>query len=187
VTGRVFGVAGALVGAGVVAALILFFVVAKHYRMPSSSMEPTLHCAKPAPGCEASHEDRFIVFTFLGWGRDDVVAFHTPPAALRVCGAGGVFVKRVIDGPGDTVREDAGGFLWVNGKKLDETYVQTFRRRQDVEFRDHTWRVPQDEWFMVGDNRGESCDSRKWGPVASDAVIGRVFMTYWPLGRLHFW
>src|SRR5438093_8830430 len=76
VIGRVVGIVGALVGLLVVAALVAFFAVAKHYRMPSSSMEPTFHCARPAPGCEASNDDRFIVFTFLGWGRGDVVAFH---------------------------------------------------------------------------------------------------------------
>jgi len=184
--GRVLGIVGALVGLVVVAALVVFFAVAKHYRMPSSSMEPTFHCAKPAPGCEGSKDDHFIVFSFLSWGRGDIVAFHTPPSALRACGAGGVFVKRVIGGPGDTVREDAHAFLWVNGRKLDEAYVRPFRRQQDVEFRNHTWRVPRGDWFMVGDNRGESCDSRQWGPVRASAVIGRVFMTYWPLGRLSF-
>jgi signal peptidase I len=178
----VVGVAGAVV----VAAVVLFLFVAKHYRMPSSSMEPTFHCARPAPGCEGSSDDHFLVFTFLGWGKGEVVVFATPPAAAQACGAGGLFVKRVLAGPGDTLREDGRAFLWLNGKKLEEPYVKPFRRAQDIEFRNHTWHVAADRWFMVGDNRGESCDSRKFGPVAREAVIGRVFLTYWPLSRLSF-
>jgi signal peptidase I len=181
---RVLAVAAGLVGAVVAAAVVLFVFVAKHYRMPSSSMETTFHCARPAPGCEGSSDDRFLVFTFLGWGRRDVVAFETPPAARERCGSGGIFVKRVVAGPGDTVHEDGHAFLSVNGKRLDEPYVHG--RARDVQFRDRTWKVPPGEWFMVGDNRGLSCDSRVWGPVPAKSVIGRVFMTYWPLSRLSF-
>src|SRR5207237_8124645 len=112
--------------------------------------------------------------------------FHTPRAATAACGFGGVFVKRVLAGPGDTLREDAHGFLWRNGSKLSERYVQAFRRTADIEFRNRTWHVPAGDWFMVGDNRGQSCDSRKFGPVQQKAVIGRVVVTYWPPGRLSF-
>ena len=184
--GRVVGIDAALVGLLVVAALVAFFAVAKHYRMPSSSMEPTLHCARPAPGCQASDDDRFVVFTFLGWGRGDVVAFHAPPAAAARCGSAGTFVKRVLAAGGQTVHEDGRGFIAVDGRRLDETYIPASNRARDADFRNKTWRVPPDHYFLVGDNRGLSCDSRVYGAVAKNAVIGRVFMTYWPLGRLSF-
>jgi signal peptidase I len=186
VIGRVLGIAGALVGLVVVAALVLFFAVAKHYRMPSSSMEPTFHCARPAPGCEASSEDHFIVFTFLGWRRGDVVAFHAPAAAVARCGSGGTFVKRVLAVGGETVHEDGRGFIAVDGHRLDESYIPASDRARDTSLRNRTWHVPAGQYFLVGDNRGLSCDSRVYGAVPKNAVIGRVFMTYWPLGRLSF-
>ena len=67
------------------------------YHMPSSSMEPTLHCAKPAIGCEASYPDRLLVRAFgSAPRRGEIVVFTTPDRAREVCGASGTFVKRLI-------------------------------------------------------------------------------------------
>ena len=164
--------------------------VVNPYRIPSSSMEPTLHCARPAPYCEARFSDRVLanrlIYRFRNPRRKEIIVFNTPPAAARACGAGGTFVKRLIGLPGDTIHEDAKGYIWIDGKRLDEPYVQLFRRQQDVENRNKTWHVPKGEYFFMGDNRGQSCDSRRWGAVPRKNLIGKVFFTYWPPNRIGF-
>src|SRR5262249_15475038 len=94
------------------------------YRIPSSSMEPTLHCARPAPGCEARFSDRVLANRFIYHFRDpkrgDVIVFETPPAAKAKCGAGGTFVKRIIGLPGETVSErlrQGLGYVYINGRR----------------------------------------------------------------------
>jgi signal peptidase I len=169
-----------LVAVLLVAAVVFVVVFVRPYRMPSSSMEPTFHCARPGIGCGAETEDRFVVLRLGGWGRGDVVAFHTPPAATERCGVSGTYVKRVIGLPGETVRE-AGGVISVNGKRLREPYVA----HRDSEFA-QTWHVPRGSYFVLGDNRAESCDSRVWGAVPKANVVGRVFLVYWPPGRWGF-
>jgi signal peptidase I len=162
--------------------------VVNPYRIPSSSMEPTLHCARPGSGCEARFSDRVLanrfIYRFRSPHRGEIVVFNTPKAAKRECGEGGTFVKRLIGLPGETVREDAKGFIWVDGKKLDEPYISAKRRDEDVENREETWHVPKSDYFFMGDNRGESCDSRRWGAVPRKDLIGPVFATYWPPGRI---
>jgi signal peptidase I len=163
-----------------VAAFVFMVAFVRPYRIPSSSMEPTLHCARPAPGCEGSSDDRFLVLKLGGVGRGDVVAFKTPPVARERCGAGGTYVKRVIGLPGDTVAE-RNGVVSVDGQELDEPYVG---HQDSAPAR--RWRVPAGSYFLLGDNRPQSCDSRVFGAVPKGDVIGRVVFVYWPLGRLGF-
>jgi len=146
------------------------------YSVPSSSMEPTLHCARPAEGCEAAVGDRVVVQepVVTAVKRGDVLAFRTPPLAVVRCGAGGVFIKRVIGLPGETVYEDSHGFVFIDGKKLGEPYVQPERRLADTTDFNRTWHVPNGEYFFMGDNRAQSCDSRQWGSVPSANLIGKV-------------
>jgi len=180
VIGRAFGVIGAFVGAAAVVAVVLFLFVAKHYRMPSPSMEPTLHCARPSVGCRASHADRFIVFTFLGYGRGDIVAFKVPELAAERCGAAGVYVKRIVALPGESW-EERQGYVYVNGNKLDESYVKPTER----DFMSHRpVKLAADEYAVLGDNRSSSCDSRVWGPLPKRNIIGRLFAIWWPLSRI---
>ena len=174
--------------------------VVNPYRIPSSSMEPTLHCARPGAYCEAHFSDRVLanrfIYHFRSPHRGEIIVFNTPPEAARQCGQGGTFVKRLIGLPGDAVHEDSQGFIWIRSPgqerfvKLNEAYVQPQRREQDVAtnpgFRNHTWDVPKGDYFFMGDNRGESCDSRKWGPVPRKNLIGKVFFIYWPPNRIGF-
>ena len=153
------------------------------YRIPSSSMEPTLHCAEPQPGCLASYSDRVLANRFIYHFRDphrgDIVVFNTPAKALQACGAGGTFVKRIVGLPGDTV-EERRGTVFINGEKLDEPYVPA-NERDD---RSDTWKVPLGSYFMMGDNRSQSCDSREWGSVPREDLVGPVFAVYWPPQRI---
>ena len=157
--------------------------VAKPYRIPSASMEPTLHCARPAEGCQASRSDRVIAdrlaYRVHGPRRGDIVVFTAPSQAARRCQSGGTFVKRIVGVPGD--RLDAhGGRLFVNGRRLDESAYL----RPGVFTALVPTTVPEAAYFVMGDNRGDSCDSRAWGPVPRPNVIGRVDLTYWPPPRL---
>ena len=171
-----------LVGAVGVVLLLKFYVV-NPYRIPTSSMEPTLHCARPGDGCEASRSDRVLAnrlaFHFRDPRRGDVVVFDTPPETVERCRAGGTFVKRIIGLPGETVSE-RNGRIFIDGRPLDEPYVRPERR--DTE--SGGWEVPEGHYFMMGDNRRNSCDSRRWGSVPRANLIGTVFATYWPPSRV---
>ena len=160
--------------------------VVNPYRIPSSSMEPTLHCAKPAPGCEARFSDRVLANRFIYHFRDpkrgEIIVFETPPLARVRCGAGGTFVKRLIGLPGEKVSE-RNGIVYINDVRLDEPYIKPDRRDHDPP---RTWTVPQGHYFFMGDNRSQSCDSRVWGSVPRGNIIGEVFFVYWPPNRLGF-
>jgi signal peptidase I len=156
------------------------------YRIPTSSMEPTLHCARPQAGCEASYSDRVLanrfIYHFKDPERGDIVVFETPPAVEQHCSGGGdVFVKRLIGLPGDRIRERS-GTVFVDGKRLDESYIAPGNR----DTRSGSWVVPQGGYFFMGDNRKDSCDSRDWGSVPEDNLIGPVFAVYWPPQRISF-
>jgi signal peptidase I len=167
-------------------ALVLFVKteVANPYRIPSSSMEPTLHCARPATGCLAGLSDRVLANRFIYRFRDphrgEIVVFKAPEKAAQLCEGGGIYVKRLIGLPGDSVSEKA-GYVYVDGRKLTEPYV----RPEDRDTRTTTFgRVPPGQYFMMGDNRAASCDSRIWGAVPRANLIGPVFATYWPPQRI---
>ena len=178
-----------IVGAIAIVLAIKAWVV-NPYRIPSSSMEPTLHCARPAPGCEARFSDRVLanrfIYHFHDPERGDVIVFKTPPAAKAKCGAGGTFVKRIIGLPGERVQmrlRRGAAYVYIDGRRLDEPYIENDRR--DIGPAE-TYRVPLGHYFVMGDNRSQSCDSRVWGSVPRQNVIGKVFMTYWPPQRLSF-
>jgi signal peptidase I len=173
-----------IVGAIVIVLAIKQWVV-NPYRIPSSSREPTLNCARPAAGCLAHWSDRVlacrICYDFESPKRGDIVVFNTPPEAKVQCGSGGVYVKRLIGMPGDTLQEK-NGYIYINGKLLNEPYIKSTYRDYGVNF--GPVHIPKGQYFMMGDNRAESCDSRKWGTVPRKDFIGKVIATYWPPNRL---
>ncbi|MEP6892322.1 MAG: signal peptidase I [Gaiellaceae bacterium] len=179
-----------IAGAIAIVLLIKAYVV-NPYRIPSSSMEPTLHCARPAADCEARFSDRVLANRFIYHFRDprrgEIVVFKTPPAAKIKCGAGGTFVKRIIGLPGESVEVRllrGNGYVFISGRKLNEPYIQQIRRSPASVY--GPTKVPARNYFMMGDNRAQSCDSRFWGTVPGKNIIGKVFLTYWPPNRLSF-
>ena len=184
------------IAVAILVVLVFEAEVAQPYRIPSSSMEHTLDCARPSGGCLGSTDDRVLAFKlwydFESPQRGQIVVFKAPPAAAGCApGDGGsTFVKRLIGMPGETVHEDNHGYIsirkpgsrtWI---RLKEPYVSAESRRFDSPHFDKTWHVPKGEYFMLGDNRGQSCDSRTWGAVPRKDLIGPVVLTYWPLNRI---
>jgi signal peptidase I len=174
------------IAVAIAAVLAIKAWVVNPYRIPSSSMEPTLHCAVPELGCQAGTSDRVLAnrfaYRFIDPERNDIVVFRTPPAADELCpGPGGVFVKRLVGLPGDTV-EIRDGQLYLNQEPLPEPYVNGGEVGEN--FGPVT--VNEGEYFMMGDNRLESCDSRQWGTVPRENLIGPVFARYWPVQRIGF-
>jgi signal peptidase I len=130
----------------------------------------------------------------------DVVVFHPPRGADRgnECGVappeGQVcvqptarradvnFIKRVVAGPGDTLRVD-NGHVVLNGERQEESFARPCQTGEGCDFpREVT--IPAGHYFMMGDNRGASDDSRFWGPVPEQWIIGEAFATYWPPSRI---
>ena len=95
------------------------------------------------------------------------------------------FIKRVVAGPGDTLEIDD-GIPVVNGESVEGDWtIRPCRPTDECNFRDPIT-IPADHYFMMGDNRGASDDSRYWGPVPRDWIIGEAFFTYWPPDRIGF-
>jgi len=161
-----------LVIAFVLAFLVRTFVV-QGFWIPSGSMEPNLHVG-----------DRLLAYKlFYGLdkvGRGDVIVFRYPLDPKKD------YIKRVIGLPGDTVRIE-NKRIYVNGKPLDESHVihrDSWMRgypRDDY----GPVKVPADSLFVMGDNRDFSADSRYWGFVPEENLVGEAFVIYWPLWRIN--
>lgn len=152
------------------------FVVASYY-IPSASMETTLH------GCPGCQPDMVLVdklsYRFSGVARTDVIVFDRPPLAPP---EDKQLIKRVIGLPGDVISGHA-GHVFINGKELVEPYVDP-ACHGTADFA--PVRVPPDRYFVMGDNRCNSFDSRMFGTVARSAVIGRAFAVIWPVHHLRW-
>ena len=166
----------------------------KPYRIPSESMVPTLEVGQ-----------RVLVnrigMRFGDPGVGDVVVFHPPLGAEQqnTCGSGPPepqqvcarptpqkadvnFIKRIVAGPGDRIRVVDGRVI-RNGQPVREPYARRCGGGDVCNFPREV-RIPPDQYFMMGDNRGSSDDSRFWGPVPRDWIIGPAFATYWPPKRI---
>jgi signal peptidase I len=95
------------------------------------------------------------------------------------------FIKRVVAGPGDVITIKA-GHVYRNGQAEKDSYTRPCGPQDSSCDFPTPVRIPAGHWFMMGDNRGESDDSRFWGPVPTKWIIGGAFATYWPLDRLGF-
>jgi signal peptidase I len=168
--------------------LILVGVTSKLYRIPTAAMEPTLHCPQNSevPGCLGDDADRIVVSKVLYDVQDpergDIVAYELPARGSTLCGApeDATFVHRIVALPGERVAI-RNGTVFVNGERLDEDYVEQGRRGTGS-LRPRV--VPNGQYFVLGDNRPRSCDSRVWGFVPEDRLIGPKIATYWPEDRI---
>ncbi|MGB7686323.1 MAG: signal peptidase I [Solirubrobacterales bacterium] len=168
--------------------------VVKPYQIPSASMEPTLDIGQRVL------VNRFI-YDFQDPEIGDIVVFHPPAGADNgtECGiqpragepcpepteaeSSQNFIKRIVAGPGDTLSV-RNGHPVVNGvEKLDEPYINPCGAAGSCNM-PKTITIPPDHYFMMGDNRGASDDSRFWGPVPRSWIIGPAFVTYWPPDRV---
>lgn len=121
-----------------------------------------------------------VTFKMRDPQRGEVVVFHAPPDANCPEGTGCDFIKRVLGVPGDTleVKENA---IWVNGEKLPEPYIPSdFPILPGNATKGKSVYLGPNEFFVSGDNRPYSSDSRAWGAITKDEIIGRVFFRYWP-------
>ncbi len=188
-----------IVALAIALALGIQAFLVKPYQIPSPSMEPSL-----------DEGQRILVnrITFhLGGDPEvgDIVVFHPPVGATvqpAQCGeehsqesacpaptsdqSEENFVKRVVAVPGDTLRIENGVPI-VNGEPADEPdwNVQACGAGPACELSEEIT-IPDDHYFMMGDNRGLSDDSRYWGPIPRDSMIGEAFFTYWPIDRIGF-
>ena len=175
---------GLTITIAIVAILAFQAEVAKPYKIPSPSMEPTLHCGKPADGCRSRISDRVIanrlVYRFHAPERGDIIVFKAPASVAAACDASGTFVKRIVGLPGEQVSMENGHVL-INGVRLGEPYLApAFRGSESGEWP----RSSRSGYFVLGDNRAMSCDSRRWGVVPRENIIGRADVRYWPPDRI---
>ena len=167
----------------------------KPYRIPSPSMVPTLEIGQ-----------RVLVNRIGARFGDpevgDIVVFHPPtgadlpePEACRarnqeaaMCASATDdrsetnFIKRVVAGPGDRVAL-VDGHVVLNGERQEEPYIESCGGSGDCDYPEPIT-IPEDSYFMLGDNRPSSKDSRFWGPVPEEWIVGEAFATYWPLERI---
>lgn len=112
--------------------------------------------------------------------RGDVIVFHAPASAQCPKGTGCDFIKRVVALPGETV-EIKGEHIYVNDQQLDEPYIPSdFETLPGAFTKSRKVTLAENEYFVVGDNRPYSSDSRAWGPITRDEIVGKAFFRYWP-------
>jgi len=157
--------------------LIMYLFIMQPHQVNGQSMEPNFHNAEYLMTDKISYK--------MGTPkRGDIVVFQAPPAAQCPEGTGCDFIKRVIGEPGDTV-EVKNNRIYVNGKLLVEDYIS-----DDIPTKAGAYTssgpvtVPEGSYFVVGDNRPHSSDSRIWGTVDLSRIVGKVFFRYWPPDRM---
>jgi signal peptidase I len=177
-------------------ALLIQAFIVKPYRIPSPSMVPTLDVGQRVL------TNRLVNHPSVG----DIVVFHPPRGAdpaSPICGnpnqgeghpqacgkptpqeSSQTFIKRVVGAPGDTI-SIRDGHVIRNGVPEKDSYIEQCGSDPTCNFRVPIV-VPPGEYFMMGDNRGASDDSRFWGPVPEKWLIGVAFFTYWPPDRIGF-
>ncbi len=160
--------------------------------IPSSSMEPTLQI-----------KDNLIVEKvsryFTKPHRGDVLVFYPPQEKLnptlwgkftRLIGFFGTdeaYIKRIIGLPGDKIKIVSNVGVYVNGKLLKEPYIKEVFKGYclpEPEMHCGPLTVPKDSYYMMGDNRNDSTDSRYWGYLPENRIVGRAFVIFWPITRM---
>jgi signal peptidase I len=147
--------------------LLIFLVIrfaAQSFRVDGASMQPGLHT------------DEYVLVNKMAYlfhppQRGDVIVFHYPLDTSKD------FIKRIIGIPGDTITTTS-DTVTVNGQILHEPYIST-----PFNFDSNTWKLGPGEFFVMGDNRDNSLDSRTWGPLNRSYIVGKAVAVYWPLSN----
>jgi signal peptidase I len=169
-------------------------LLVKPFRIPSESMVPTLDIGQRVL------VDR-VTYRYGEPERGDIVVFKPPAGAdNNTCGTGNYdeqrqpcprptarrsdtnFIKRIVGLPGERLSV-RGGRVYINGRRQEEPWIRPDATCDICDLPTEIT-IPRDMYFMMGDNRGESADSREWGPVPEKWMIGQAFMTYWPPGKI---
>jgi signal peptidase I len=183
-----------IVGFAIGLALVIQAFVVKPYQIPTGSMIPTLQVGQRVLVQRVSYH-------FSDPEIGDIVVFHPPKGAdtTETCGLEPLppgepcpkpvdeasdtnFIKRVVATPGDTLKI-VDGHAIVNGERIEDDFIRPCGNARGCNLPKEIT-IPPDHYFMMGDNRGASDDSRFWGPVPKDWIIGKAFATYWPLDRI---
>ena len=147
-------------------AVLIATLVLPVLQIEGTSMEPTLY-----------NGDIVLLMKTTRFDRGDLCGFTWNNKLL---------IKRVIGVPGDWIEIDTDGTVYLNGEKLDEPYVEQKALGEcDLEF---PYQVPQEQYFVIGDMRESSIDSRNTviGCIPKDQIVGKVFFRVWPFSRLRF-
>lgn len=153
--------------------VVTYLFIMQPNQIKGASMVPTFH-------------DKEFIFTskvtyrFRTIERGDVIVFHAPQ------GEGIEYIKRVIAVPGDRIRISHDGLVFLNDKVLNESYISaptTLLQDRYMEANKEIV-IPPDQLFVMGDNRPNSSDSREFGPISIESVIGQVFYRYFPFDRM---
>jgi signal peptidase I len=178
-------------------ALAIQAFIVKPYRIPSGSMLPTIALGQRVLVNRLSGD-------FSSPGVGEILVFHPPKNYDLGCvdqsegGTGGpgqracsmarteessqTFIKRVVGLPGDHIAI-RNGHVYRNGVREKDSYIRPCAGAASCDF-PVAITVPKGDYYMMGDNRGESDDSRFWGPIPGSWVIGDAFFTYWPPDRI---
>ncbi|MDE7431548.1 MAG: signal peptidase I [Lachnospiraceae bacterium] len=159
---EIFSFVKIFVGAFIVAYLLSNFVIV-NARVPSGSMISTINVGDKVIGFRLS-------YLFSDPKRGDIVMFNAPDKEKTI------YIKRIIGLPGDTIKIE-NNKLYINGELYEEKYVKNGWSAMTGPF---TYEVPKGEYFMMGDNRDHSNDSRAWGTVKKDEIIAKAIFRYYP-------
>ena len=162
--------AESLISAFILALIVLTFI-GRAFKIPSSSMVPTLRIG------DRIFVNRFI-YSFSEPGRGDLAVFVYPEDESRD------FIKRIAGLPGERLEIREGG-IYINGERVEaENPVSDFNYYNIGQYGSGEIAIPEGSYYVLGDNSGNSADSRYWGFVPEENLKGKAFFIYWPAARM---
>lgn len=153
---------------------MLYLFLVQPHKVDGRSMYPSFH------------DSEYILTDKISYRghspqRGDVIVFHAPPPYSSD------FIKRIIGLPGETVMVSGGG-VFINGNKLNEYYLpRDYTTSEKTFLREGVpYEIPAGYYMVFGDNRDFSSDSREWGPITRNSIVGKAWLRYWPADRVGF-